>query len=118
MNIWKNIALEPANGNTESLFLCPHCGSNYTHQEEVRTYFRDKEDSPTGIAAVVDSSACRVLGSQSGNPSGRRDGLVIVITCEQCPALTHLQIYQHKGQTFINTQHDCNGNPQKEEECE
>lgn len=81
----------------ELTLSCTGCGCDYLHHIAVDIHKRPKEDSAT--------QSVRAYGPgdvSTENPSSRRDGLVIVLECEQCEALTHLSLEQHKGQTFIS----------------
>lgn len=81
--------------------VCPHCGHDYTHQGEVQAWQRD-EDSDVGVWARIKQQA--VVSSvvlPSGNPSPRRSGLRIKMSCEGCDNWFWIIIAQHKGQTYL-----------------
>jgi hypothetical protein len=81
----------------ELTLSCPSCGGDYLHHVAVDIHRRPEEDAKT--------ESVRAYGhgeASTENPSSRRDGLVIVLECEQCDGLTHLSLEQHKGQTFIS----------------
>jgi hypothetical protein len=86
----------------DEVLLCPFCGSNYTHQQAVDVWVRDKEDSGAGVHCKVNQGKA-VFSNEigHGNPSGRRDGLSIEFSCENCYGTPILLVYQHKSQTFI-----------------
>jgi hypothetical protein len=63
---------------------------------------RSAEDGESKAILVTQCGAGAVLNVPS-NPSRRRDGLSVAISCEQCDRITWLHIYQHKGQTFVET---------------
>jgi hypothetical protein len=106
MKIEPNIKLE--NRGSDSVIKCPRCDQSYLHHEDIVVFDRG-EDVPTltqtkilGGKVEVDT----VPSKTSGNPSGRRDGLVIGFTCESCEAsgatgTIELTIAQHKGETFL-----------------
>ncbi len=79
---------------------CSDCNGGNTHHDQVRVYNRG-EDSVEGMRAIVDWDAVTVDGNLAGNPSGRRHGVAIVFSCEQCQALSELTISQHKGETML-----------------
>lgn len=81
---------------SESILTCAHCDSEYTHHVAVDIHSRQREDAKT-----VSTRAYGGNKPSTGNPSSRRDGLVILNWCEHCHGLTELRIYQHKGVTFI-----------------
>jgi hypothetical protein len=64
-----------------------------------------KEDSPTGMHVIVDGAGVAVdhgVGCNDGNPSRRRDGLAIYLTCEGCDAVSVLTLVQHKGISMLD----------------
>jgi len=85
----------------EDVLKCPTCGSEYSHATRYRIYWR-LEDRETGKAVEVTRAATTESQSLAGNPSPRRDGLVIEFDGE-CGHYFELKIYQHKGNTFIET---------------
>jgi hypothetical protein len=90
--------------DTYNQLVCPTCGSTYLHQKTVGVY-NCEEDKSEGTHVEVDWNRVTVDNSMSGNPSPRRHGLSILFYCEECdgenPASQILNIYQHKGQTFM-----------------
>ncbi len=92
----------------EIVVACAACGSPYTHFVDVTLFRRDKEDSPTGQRLTYDmgdgkiNAGCAVTKSGASNPSERRDGVIIQLSCESCPNLTCLELAQHKGQTLMS----------------
>ena len=82
---------------------CPNCNGETLHQESVNVYFRD-EDSDVGVVAEVDRDTVSVNTKGDcvkGNPSARRDGVVINFRCECCDVIPRLAIIQHKGTTYF-----------------
>jgi hypothetical protein len=78
------------------ILSCPDCGGTCLHQGAVSVFVRPVEDGrcvSTHINGVV----------AGDNPSPRRDGLTIRFFCETCGVRGRraLNIFQHKGQTFI-----------------
>ena len=80
--------------------LCPCCESDYTHHGRVEVYNRG-EDSLDGLHVSVGLSDVRADTDLSGNPSDRRHGLRIRMSCEACGQTSWLVIAQHKGQTHV-----------------
>jgi len=80
--------------------LCPKCHCNNLHQTAVDVYFRP-EDAAHGIHTRVDLRGVKTDMNVSGNPSARRSGLFITFECEQCEGNKMLNIYQHKGTTYL-----------------
>lgn len=94
------------------VLICPGCGGDYLHHRRVDVFTRDREDSDRGThisiaagdASGIDASDVRSFSADSNmeaNPSPRRSGLTIHFICEQCDAAPQLNVYQHKGQTFV-----------------
>jgi hypothetical protein len=95
-------------GLGEQVLLCPSCGDCHTHHLTVQVFRRDKEDGD-GTRVTV-SRNVHVDRHMTDNPSLRRDGIHIVFECETCPAISYLNIFQHKGTTFVETRvHDLEG---------
>ena len=73
---------------------CPQCGSDFTRHYMVTTFDRRSEDGPVTVTPEGSLPA-------SANPSNRRDGVIIEVTCEEgCPPF-QLCIAQHKGHTQV-----------------
>lgn len=91
----------PAHPGHVSL-LCPQCGGVCTHQGAVVAFMREAEDSKEGISVLVQPNReLSVKRSMAGNPSSRRNGLSIAFSCETCNRLFCLNVYQHKGTTYL-----------------
>ena len=93
--------LSPCLEGLTTVHQCPHCGSEHTHHSGVDVYARVQEDAE-GYHAKVDRTGVRVDSNLSGNPSSRRDGLVVHLWCEMCYYTHDLLIRQHKGQTLLS----------------
>lgn len=97
----------------EDAVVCPNCTSGFVHHVGVDIYERH-EDKDTGTHVSVfgidtddreshlNKASVVVDTSMTGNPSARRQGLVIHFWCEGCRAQLQLSVAQHKGQTLIN----------------
>ena len=83
--------------------LCPVCNSSNLHHETIHTYWRSHEDSKDGVHTECSDGHTSVNTDMDKNPSPRRDGLFIDMSCEQCgPLSMQLAIFQHKGTTFVS----------------
>ena len=89
--------------------LCPRCGNSYLHHRGVVTYDRS-EDAETVLKTSVGvgkTTVHLVAQAESGNPSSRRDGLVIQFWCENCgggddgSSVIELTLAQHIGETEV-----------------
>ena len=85
----------------DNVLACPNCTSAYygLHQFSADVFFR-AEDAKN-IKGLHINHLNEVSESQVHNPSSRRSGLTIRFWCEQCDVLSSLNIYQHKGCTYI-----------------
>jgi hypothetical protein len=79
---------------------CPKCGFDHTHLESVE-YFGRHEDAERGTHAKMDFDGCQVDECLDGNPSPRRDGLILYFSCEDGCEFA-IDIFQHKGGTFFH----------------
>lgn len=79
---------------------CSHCGFDYTHQFETHVFERP-EDAKHGNHVTVNNNDVKIDRDISKNPSGRRHGVSILLSCEGCDGITRLDIIQHKGNTLI-----------------
>ena len=98
-----NVAVDEYGG-----LLCPICGGANLHHELVEVFDRKKEDSTTGWhVSSGDGKPPRIDTQMKGNPSERRDGIIVHMWCENCtdeggnPVPIELTIAQHKGTTFL-----------------
>ena len=81
-------------------FRCAECGDPYTHQFAVEVYFRHEDCESGAFLRVSQDGALPILGE--GNPSKRRDGLRILLSCENCGAVSGVTFAQHKGFTHVD----------------
>ncbi|WP_170376350.1 hypothetical protein [Ruegeria atlantica] len=88
-------------GEGEKLLHCPRCDGSYTHQGEVNVFERG-EDADDGTHVRVLDNDVKIDRNLTDNPSRRRHGLTIAFDCESCEGGFLLDIYQHKGNTFIS----------------
>jgi len=102
-----HIIIKPHSGGAN--LLCPRCGNSYLHHRGVVTYDRS-EDAETVLRTSVGvgkTTVQLIAQAGSGNPSSRRDGLVIQFWCEHCgggddgSSVIELTVAQHKGETEL-----------------
>ena len=98
-------AHQEADRGYESAIKCPKCGEAFSslHHEAVKVFNRDSEDQVTGLYTEVRGRKVETRRClPAGNPSSRRDGVVINFSCERCgPNVGNLCVAQHKGATFL-----------------
>ncbi|MCQ1061091.1 hypothetical protein LRP52_28850 [Photobacterium sp. ZSDE20] len=87
--------------NENQLVHCAHCNSARLHQRTVDIYNRVEGDR-AGYRTTVDFDRVNTVNSQAGNPSPRRQGLVIALICEDCSQVSVMTVAQQKGCTFLN----------------
>jgi hypothetical protein len=82
--------------------VCPNCGDEYLHHHSIKVYCRDKEGVEAGLMTEISCGATTITRNMDGNPSKRRDGIVITFECETCDHKSNMLIVQHEGQTFFS----------------
>ena len=94
--LWRNISGE---------MLCPFCGANYTHLDEVSFGYREsfggprREDAPVNTATFnARAGELRLSSQRPVEYSGRRHWIELHVDCESCPGGT-IVLAQHKGVT-------------------
>ena len=80
--------------------LCPQCGSDYTHVDEVTMKAAGDQLAVTLTGSGEDGNSHIGIthGDLDGRP-GRRHTMVIRISCED-GCVTDLELAQHKGNTY------------------
>ena len=96
----KPLVISAVQLGTSGALRCPQCGEQNLHHGNVEVFNRDREDGP-GNCTIVGPRLASVSRDQEGNPSPRRDGMLVHMWCEHCPAKPTLGILQHKGTTFV-----------------
>jgi hypothetical protein len=93
--------------NSDNILCCPKCRGENLHQGTVEVFNRPQEDA-LSLAVLVRPGYGPKTGDPNRNPSDRRQGLSVGFWCETCEAESgpdhetlKLQIWQHKGITFI-----------------
>lgn len=83
--------------------LCPKCGGNYVHIDEVFVAGRPREDGE--IKPVHVDSGGRVSAEERVSlpipDVGRRHAIALKGWCELCSAEFAVEFVQHKGQTLL-----------------
>lgn len=104
--------IRPENNGIGFALTCAHCGDTNLHHDEVAVFER-REDDSVGLRVMVNgvdrqSDLDAVLrprvsvdASLFGNPSARRQGVLVGLWCEQCGNRSSLSIAQHKGETYL-----------------
>jgi hypothetical protein len=82
------------------ILKCPSCDWSNLHHVGIEIFERE-EDAIVGVHVQVEDKAVRIDDDLTGNPSARRDGMLIRFTCETCDATPILQMSQHKGSKYV-----------------
>jgi hypothetical protein len=87
----------------ESVLQCM-CGGNNLHHYGVTVFDRDDDSSTVRVTNVTHTGTSSevVPNELSGNPSARRDAVVVRFWCEHCGHEYGMQIVQHKGCTYLS----------------
>jgi hypothetical protein len=96
---------------SDEVLKCPRCGDEYLHQSDIEIFNRG-EDKTTGLHLIVLADSLQMDPDVvDGNPSGRRQGMRILFSCEHCEGVAWekgesapqmwLTISQHKGNTYV-----------------
>lgn len=82
---------------------CPSCDNENLHQGRVEIFQR-VEDAPHGLHISAENETATIDSGMKNNPSSRRSGMNVHLSCEHCDHKSVLIIYQHKGMTYIELQ--------------
>ena len=96
---------QPRSQFDDRAIRCAGCGFEYgTHHYRTEIFNRAQEDHETGTHITVQNHTVEQDDDvETNNPSSRRDGIRILMWCECCPAVTVIEISQHKGMTHLST---------------
>jgi hypothetical protein len=102
------------NGDRTSDLRCPNCNGTNLHHKSVTIFDRPEDAEFVAKTTVGVKTTIEKLPNQSsGNPSSRREGIVIGFWCETCPAgksgALELTIAQHKGATEFGWRFEITG---------
>lgn len=81
--------------------VCPCCKGGKLHHGLVDVFVRQDEDEEYGLHVRAHRQV-EINTSMAGNPSRRRDGLVVRFSCENCTATPRMALIQHKGATYLH----------------
>ena len=83
-----------------AVLVCAACGGVNTKQERIEVFDR-KDDEDKGCHVAVEEGKVAFDMDMSRNPSARKRGTRIFISCKKWDAISILEIIQHKDYTFI-----------------
>lgn len=97
---------KPAALDENGILKCPKCDQTYLHHGEVAVFDRGEDDPTVTVTRVRFGSvmSAKAQNHRVENPSPRRGGIKIAFECESCDnagSKQHLNIVQHKGETFL-----------------
>jgi hypothetical protein len=83
--------------------LCPRCGDDYVHVDDVFVAGRPREDGPV-FPVHVNSDGNVREGQQVSLPvsADRRHSIGVQGWCEKCSGRFVIEFRQHKGQTLVD----------------
>ena len=86
------------------VITCPLCGGGCLHHGVVHVFTRLVEDKPDSFHTIHDPFGVTYPAIAEGeNPSPRRNGLYIEMSCETCSDTPRMKlaIFQHKGVRYF-----------------
>lgn len=91
------------NSSDSNMLICPLCGEDYVHLDDVYMAGRPREDGPyvnvhVDNAGRIDQGDFLNMPIQSG---GRRHTIAVSGWCEMCAGRFAIEFRQHKGQTEL-----------------
>ena len=93
-----------SNKINSQVIRCINCGGDNLHHYSVEVFFRTLEDgNGTYVHADRDGMSVSYDDNMETNPSDRRDGVRMVLDCENCDGYTEINLVQHKGCTLLST---------------
>ena len=98
------MSLNLSNLGTDTELLCPLCGGEWTHVDDIFMAGRPREDGPI-VPVHVDSSGSVRNVTEALSPvgnQGRRHSIALVGSCETCAGRFAVEFRQHKGQTLVS----------------
>ena len=93
--------------NVEDLFscddglICPYCGYDHLHHTQVEIFARVEDEEDVLYTRATQHETFVMKGPLIDNPSPRRHGLKVHFWCEGCSWNPVLDLFQHKGKTFL-----------------
>jgi len=110
------VKITAANNGYDNELLCPNCGGNNLHQDKVETFDRAEDEYGVQIRTTSCGGRTIIDRDMTMNPSPRRNGLRIHFECEsgmteegkKSTCAPVLNIYQHKGTTYMRWDEICN----------
>ena len=93
----------PTYGGEQLMVRCAGCGELNLHAFRVQVFERRQEDAEDGrvVEVMYGKPIDTRNDAEHGNPSGRRNGIRIYFSCECCPHISVLALYQHKGTEYM-----------------
>lgn len=100
----------PLRVNNEDCLLCPRCGGEWTHIENVHISARAEDHAVTEIRVNAITATITAGPNAGAGPTGtrvgqgRRQRISLLGYCETCGSNWALVFTQHKGVTFVEAQ--------------
>jgi len=84
----------------DDILICPTCGSEHLHQEEVSSIWRKEDQDGLLYTNSLKKESKEIIPSKEV-PRTRRNYLHIKFSCEECLGEKKLAFIQHKGSTYM-----------------
>lgn len=82
--------------------MCPVCMGYRMKQVSVTVYERATDADPIGTAVTINKNGLSSTEHLEGNPSPRKNAVVITFECIDCSDVSDLTIVNHKGVTDMH----------------
>lgn len=92
-------------GNMGGILHCPKCDHEENMHQMKVDVFQRLEDHKDGVHVAMLDRKVFINSDIKKNPSPRRDGLTIHFYCSYCGTNSKMDIFQHKGNTFMKIVH-------------
>jgi hypothetical protein len=90
----------------DDIICCPCCGDEYLHQFKVEVGWRQEDADVRRHISTFSGVQMDVFPAQGvASPNGygyRRSYVIITFDCENCSAISEMEIRQHKGNTHVS----------------
>jgi hypothetical protein len=91
-------------GMMSKLLACPECGETVDmHHTTVSVFERQSVEDGDGVKIVIKGAgSITTTPLQEKEMPGRRNAVVISFECWPCRRVSHLEVRQHKGTTYLS----------------
>lgn len=90
-------------GGGSPALLCPGCGHDYTHVDQVVAHARPSGETGPVLGVMLGANGLVQQGVSVPGNTARRHSFGLVGTCEECRGAFIVEFEQHKGQTSVRS---------------